>query len=569
MASKNDGLDNLPASLADYICKVAKRIRFSRKVRAEVTAELADHFSQAMRECDSENERQQLADELIAQFGDASVVGSLIRRGKKRCRPSWQKALIRTAQGFGAFIVFMFVYGFWFISGEPTVRIDYLEQVNRNSRPAVSEDQNAWPLYERAIELYSEITQYGPKSLVWNDDGRIFSPWYELPSEIDPAEHAKTIRNWVQANQPVLDQLEQASKKEHFWLEYNTSSPGIGIIHVHIPQLSRYKGLHHLVFWQGWLDFQQGNMDEGLDWIIAYLKMGKHLNRTGSTLIEQFVGIAINQLGNEVLVRALGRFEFTFEQLARVQGRLEALYADGYPRVDIEFERLLVLDILQRSFTDSGFGGGHLVPREFENFIEDKRLANAVSIVTACMIHAGRDKTLRLAHEMFDLSGDFYGLTPYQLKEKGLAGLFDEKLMGSGKYRYYFLSSLLPPMELVGEIAFRGKASHDATITILALKRWQMLKGEYPETLEELVAGGFLKEVPDDPFSARPLVYRRVADDFTLYCVGHNFTDDGGELAEDNNWPKEGDKIFWTLPKEKYRVPKKPKAAQRVRKTNL
>ena len=553
MASKNDGLDNLPANLADYIRKVAKRVRFSRKVRAEVTAELADHFSQALRECDSENERQQLADELIAQFGDASVLGSLIRRGKKRCRPRWQKALIRTAHGFGVFIVFMFVYGFWFISGEPTVRIDYLEQVNRNSRPAVSEDQNAWPLYEKAIELYKKISLYGSESQIKDNRGSLYMPWDELPPEIDPAEHGQMIRNWIEANKPALEQLEQASKKSHMWLEYEIKSEAkdvVGVFNVHIPNLSFYRNLRYVVFWRAWLDFQQGNMDEGLDWIIVYLKLGKHWNRPGSTLIEQLVGISVNNIGHDALVNALSRFEFTPQQLARIQTQLELLYPDGYPQIDLEFERIMILDILQRSFTDSGFGGGHLVPREFENFIEDKRLANAVSLATACFIHARRDETLRLVHEMFDLTDELYGYTPYQLKEKGLAGLFDEKLMGSGKYRYFLLSSVLPSLELAGGMAVRGKATYEATITILALKRWQMLKGEYPETLNELVATGYLEKVPDDPFSAGPLVYRRVGDDFMLYSFGRNFTDDGGEAAEGNslgtgNVGDSADRIFW------------------------
>ncbi len=563
MAPKNDGLENLPPKLAEYIRQVVKRIRFSRRVRREVIAELTDHFSQALTECDSDDDRQKRADELIAQFGDASVLGALIRRGKKRCRPRWQKALIRTAQGFGAFIVFMFVYGFWFISGEPTIRIDYLAQVNRNSRPAVSDDQNAWPFYEKALKIYQKFPRYDSELIAKQDRSGAFLPWEELPTGIDPAEYQIRVRGWVEANQPVLQQLALASQKGHFWLEYKIPTNDklqFGLLSVQIPGLNFYQRLRRLVFWQAWFDFQQGKMDEGMGWIMAYQKMGKHLNRPRSTLIEQLVGIAINKVANEGLVRAQSEFEFTPQQLANIQGRLEALYRQGYPPIDTEFERINILDLMQRCFTESGFGGGHLVLGEFMTTAQKAGVAPV--LFSACFVHARRDETYRVVQEHFDLAKEMHDLTPYQLREKGLENTVDQKLDKLNRFRYFIPRIFLPALEIAGEQAFKGKASHEATITILALKRWQKQRGEYPESLNELVTGGFLRKIPDDPYSAGPLVYRREGDDFTLYSVGRNFADDGGKTDSkaDQGWGHakiESDKIFWPLPNEKYRVPAK------------
>jgi hypothetical protein len=52
-----------------------------------------------------------------------------------------------------------------------------------------------------------------------------------------------------------------------------------------------------------------------------------------------------------------------------------------------------------------------------------------------------------------------------------------------------------------------------------------------------------------DPFSDKPLVYRRTDDDFILYSVGYNFIDDGGVRGKDKNgkprmWADNGDRIF-------------------------
>ena len=67
------------------------------------------------------------------------------------------------------------------------------------------------------------------------------------------------------------------------------------------------------------------------------------------------------------------------------------------------------------------------------------------------------------------------------------------------------------------------------TITAIALKRYQLRHGNYPETLAEL-APEFLASVPLDPVDGQPLRYRRNADgSFLLYSVGGNGKDDGGD----------------------------------------
>jgi len=79
-------------------------------------------------------------------------------------------------------------------------------------------------------------------------------------------------------------------------------------------------------------------------------------------------------------------------------------------------------------------------------------------------------------------------------------------------------------------------------------------KDRYPSALGELVAAGFLNELPMDPWSDKPLVYKKTDDDFTLYSVGPNFVDDGGEYGRDRNrqirkWSDNGDTVFWPVPK--------------------
>ena len=55
-----------------------------------------------------------------------------------------------------------------------------------------------------------------------------------------------------------------------------------------------------------------------------------------------------------------------------------------------------------------------------------------------------------------------------------------------------------------------------------------------------------------DAFSEKPLVYKKTDDDFILYSVGFNFTDDGGEFSKDRRgnirkWGENGDTVFWPV----------------------
>lgn len=81
------------------------------------------------------------------------------------------------------------------------------------------------------------------------------------------------------------------------------------------------------------------------------------------------------------------------------------------------------------------------------------------------------------------------------------------------------------------EAAFMKEAQLEATLlaarTGLACRLYKSRTGSYPESLGALVPG-ILKDVPVDPFTGRPLVYRRDGEGFIVYSLGSNQKDDGG-----------------------------------------
>jgi len=98
------------------------------------------------------------------------------------------------------------------------------------------------------------------------------------------------------------------------------------------------------------------------------------------------------------------------------------------------------------------------------------------------------------------------------------------------------------------ETIFLKNAMLEATYLVsrtgLACKLYKNRNGAYPENLEALVPG-ILSDVPIDPFTGKPLVYRREGEGFIVYSLGSNEKDDGGRstwaitqmvMEKDDDW---------------------------------
>lgn len=123
---------------------------------------------------------------------------------------------------------------------------------------------------------------------------------------------------------------------------------------------------------------------------------------------------------------------------------------------------------------------------------------------------------------------------------------------GSEKRPWYaFLSKAM-----VGnfDAAFLKEAQLEATLlaarTGLACRLYKSRTGQYPENLEALVPT-ILKEVPIDPFTGKPFLYRRQGQGFIVYSLGSNQKDDGGRstymitqlvMDKDDDWTWKEDK---------------------------
>ena len=571
---KKTDLRNLPTSAAEFIKHVIQKMRYRRKVREEVQAELAGHFEDELKDCAPDEEREQKSRELVGSFGDVKLLAVLLRRAKKRCRPMWRTVVVRTFQTVGVLILCFILYTIWFLSGKPTVRVDYLAQLNQIAQPQISDEDNAWPYYEKALELFvepSEELKQMPAYGKWKESGyRRFATLTD--------EEKQAIGQWVRQNDASWQEFAAGSSKLYCRREYTVEDEGNMLLSVVLPHLADLRDLGRVGVWRSRVKMEQGETAEALDDCLAFVRAGSHWQGKG-TIIEQLVGLSMVNIGHDEILHIVSTKDIPVADFKQLQQQLSQIYPTGYPLMDIEGERLVFWDIVQHIFTDGGPGGGHLIPSRLSFVADAVDIGLGSDQLVLCtaigLVHAGRNDTIAKFNEIFDKQSEAAKMTPYE-RHAGKA-LHDERIfLASSKYRYSLINIFMPALGRACKYAYRGRALHEATVTVLALKRWRLEKGQYPMSLNELVMAGYLEQVPMDPYSDKRVIYKKTDDSFVLYSLGPDFDDDGGvENPKDSQKRMQegpGDEVFWPVPKsqaKKKDIYEKHEQAETHRKTIL
>ena len=95
-------------------------MRYRRKVRDDVEAELMAHFEDELKDCKIDEEKEEKARAILSDFGDLKLLAILLRRAKIRCRPLRRTIVARTFQAIGTLVVCFIFYAIRFSFGEPS-----------------------------------------------------------------------------------------------------------------------------------------------------------------------------------------------------------------------------------------------------------------------------------------------------------------------------------------------------------------------------------------------------------------------------------------------------------------
>ncbi|QVL32026.1 hypothetical protein KIH39_24850 [Telmatocola sphagniphila] len=87
----------------------------------------------------------------------------------------------------------------------------------------------------------------------------------------------------------------------------------------------------------------------------------------------------------------------------------------------------------------------------------------------------------------------------------------------------------LPPINKLVFSNYRAQGWLRSTVCGLAAERFRIVNKRWPNNLEELVPN-FLEKVEEDPYTGKPLLFKRLNDGIVIYSVGQDLKDDGGDV---------------------------------------
>jgi hypothetical protein len=538
--NEKDNLNQLPSCAIEYIHKVVSKMRYRKKVRNDVQEELTAHFEDELRDCKEDTEKEQRALQVISDFGDAKLLGLLLRRAKKRCRPLWLKTILRTAQVMGIIILYYIIVTSLLFIGKPTIKIDYVQWMNEKNRAGRDEADNACSYYDKAAATYQPMPKWLVESTV------------KWPADFDDSE-LKSFTEWLTSNKETFETFRKAAGHLYYWRRYlrtRDSNNAYAVLTQDVmPDIMRplpdYKQLAYAVRWQIRYEAYTSDVNQAMQDCLSLVKFGYDMQSNGF-LIEELVGVAIEAVGLQECSRILEKVNVSPTVLDGMRKRFEILYEKDKPVISSDSEKVFWYDIVQQGFTDDGKGDGRLLIKALPYV-----LTNTLSYLKMLLLfdYPSRKKTLATIEQYFSRISELNTKTPWQLHNEGIdANNWDKDISNKS----IMLDLEGRSLYKVGKTGWQHKTARSALLTILALSQYKNEKGQYPEELSELVSTGYLKQLPQDPYSNDSFKYFKDGSNFTLYSVGSNFRDDGGQISTDSrgvpkNFQDNGDWIFWPV----------------------
>lgn len=441
------------------------------------------------------------------------------------------------------------------LTAKPTIKINYLDQYNQLSRPEnYREAENACLLYERAFAAFNELPQEQPRGLrdAQRKIGSIPCIW---PGDLDP-NSLEFVGKWLKSNETALRYARQASQKPYYWVP--TNAPNNQLIYLIVPKLNDISKLARALISKAMLDALQNNFDGAFSDLMAAYRISEHLSKDGD-IISQACSMTMKSLIFRCTFMILQRTSPNSDILAQFQDDLERHRAQP-DSLSFRKEQLRARDTIQWLFTDNGRGNGHLIPREYNALfnlsykrmsistkprnnlgprnplkmrfrISTQDVPKAYATIWRTLKHDNRKQTVDKLDALYLLVEKLVPLTPWQIHSQGTT-YRRQVLTVVNLEEDIFLGMLLPAIETLILMHHQRICEQSALITVLALVRYEIDKGQHPDTLEDLIDTGYMRKLPMDPYSSKPLIYKKAEDDFMLYSVGADFKDDGGNRGK-------------------------------------
>ena len=367
----------------------------------------------------------------------------------------------------------------------------------------------------------ARITDLKPWQTYYRDLGKTNLAAH-IPVAAQPQSPAADVLLALSKYDPVIEKLwrDSALPFSRFPVKYDTDPPA----EILIPHLAAVKRYAQVLQLRAIAELQNGQSEKALDHVKLSLRLADSI-RAEPFLISHLVRIAILQITLQPVYEGLVEFKWSDEQLVALDSELAKLDLLADYKLSMRGEMGLHdgnIDYLIRNRRElfnmtSGTGASSGPP-----FIS--------SLIPTGWFYQNRLGCARMVVEYYIPVADVNQQTvsPSAIRHA------DDVLFAETKKTTLenFLEKILLSTQgnAVKHFAYAQSSVALARVAI-ALERYRLAHGEYPESLDAL-SPQFIAKVPHDIINGQPLKFRRTSDgQFVLYSVGWNERDDGGVVA--------------------------------------
>jgi competence protein ComGC len=383
---------------------------------------------------------------------------------------------------------------------DPNWRLGDLEA----SRAVYPENENA------ALQLLT-VKRMIPGG--WGSKQEFYDLFNDLPKQHQlDAQQLKALREeMTKAEAAVAEARKLADMPHgHFPIEYTPDWIGT---HMYVQDA---RAIANLLQNDVLLLAQEGDADAALRSARAGLNTARAIEDE-PLLISQLVRIACRAIALGNLERVLAQGEPSPEALAEFQKLLEMEDRDNLLLFGLRGERAGSNQLLEAMQT--GKVGT-------TNFMGGMGSSSAESAALSLMMMApGSLKNQRAALvRTLTRAVQAAKLPPEQQKTE-----FDQ-IDADSRHQGVLVRLLLPAVSKVREADCRTHAQTRCALLAVAAERYRRAHGNWPASVDALVADGLLKQAPIDPYDGAPVRYRVREGSVVVYSVAQDRQDDGGKF---------------------------------------
>lgn len=446
------------------------------------------------------------------------------------------------------FLVLAFAWLGWgvysAVTAKPGRAVDYgrkMHELTASYQPGTEADPNAWDSFLAAVDILARVDREFKAAVGAGEE--VPEGWpssFRFPYDFSAVREATAPDNVVEPTLRVMDLLRAAGLHEK--LSEMAAQPRAvrgrqegRLIEVLLPELGKARELARLCAARMYLAHGAGDETEQIEAFEHLLALGRVL-ASQPLLIDRLVGIAIISTALTELRSEMTEEPLTPEMCRAVLAAIERQLA-GMPPIalQLEGERLMVLDTVQWTHTDDGRGSGRLLLSEVgkvqsEFGLEGGGMMRHPIANAAGILFPSKREVEAKVNDLFDRIQAYAAASHAERASMGSPDLMAEQLPRS----YMLLRILLPAWGKAISSDEQLRMELDGTRLLLALRLYEIDHGNPPERLEDLVPS-LLRTMPIDPVCGKAYGYRRLAPEEDpngwggiVYSLGMDGEDNGG-----------------------------------------